>query len=270
MPAIPADVLAELADLPGVEQAAESARRAVDSLLWDRHIRKVATELARQSVLRGAWASAAMDGAEVPFDALASGAVESSPMGERTLRAVALTSELRQLVDIYARSPLQAWARMNAILVSGLVPDHEVGRPRAGSDAEDPLRLGGLPLATECSERLTALATLIVTQTSAPAVIAAGVVHAELAVLRPFRHASGPVARASIRLSLASRGLDPDLLTVPESGLLALGRSKYVHALRSYAAGTPVGVGDWLTWFCEAVRVGAEQSAAMGAAIDVA
>lgn len=242
----------------------------MDGLLWDRHIRKVGTELARQSVLRGAWANAAMDGAEVPFDALAAGTVEASPMGERALRAVALTSELPRLVDVYGKSPLQAWARMNSILVGGLAPEHEVGRPRADSDAEDPLRLGGLPLAMECSDRLTALATVIVSDTSAPAVVAAGIVHGELAVLRPFRHASGLLARATIRLSLASRGLDPDLLTVPESGLLTLGRSKYVHALRSYAAGTPAGVGDWLTWFCAAVKVGAEQSAAMGAAIDAA
>lgn len=268
MPSGPDDALAELADLPGVALAAQEARAAIDSLLWDRHIRKVAGELARQSVLRGAWANAAMDGAEVPYDAVLSGTVESSPMGQRAERTIALTAELRHLVDIYARSPLQAWARMNAVLVGGLVPESEVGRPRADSDAEDPLRLGGLPSAMACSDRLTGLAAVIVSQTGAPAVVEAGVVHGELAVLRPFRHASGPLARAGVRLSLASRGLDPDLLTVPEAGLLTMGRSRYVHALRAYASGTPEGLAQWLTWFCAAVKVGAEQSAAMGAALD--
>lgn len=270
MPSLPPDVLAEVAELPGVAPAAAAARSAVDALLWDRHVRKVAAELARESVLRGAWASAAMDGAEVPFDAVRSGTIESSPMGERTARTVSLTAELGRLVDVYARSPLQAWARMNTVLVGGLAPEQEVGRPRADSDAEDPLRLGGLPLAMDCGERLTALAALVVSQTAAPAIVSAGIVHAELAVLRPFRHASGPVARATIRVALASRGLDPDLLTVPESGLLTLGRAKYVHALRSYAAGTPAGVVEWLTWFSAAVKVGAEQAAAMAAAIESA
>lgn len=270
MPSKPPDVLADLADLPGVAASAEAARSAVDALLWDRHVRRVAVDVARQSVLRGGWASAAMDGAEVPFDSVVGGTVETSPMGERTGRAVALTAELPRLVDIYARAPLQAWARMNTVLAGGLAPDAEVGRPRVDSQAEDPLRLGGLPSAMEASGRLTALAAFAVAPTAAPAIVSAGVVHAELAVLRPFRHASGPLARASIRLALASRGLDPDLLTVPEWGLLTLGRTKYVHALRSYASGTPAGVADWLTWFGAAVKVGAEQAAALAAAIEPA
>ncbi len=257
---MPSDVLTQLAGLPGVAGAAQEARGAVDALLWDRHTRKVATALARQSALRGAWASAAIDGAEVPFDAVAAGAIEVSPMGERTARTVALTTELPRLVDIFGRSPLQAWARMNTILVAGLVPELEVGRPRPDSDVEDPLRLGGLPLAMQASERLTALAQLIAAPTDAPAVVGAGVVHGELALLRPFRHASGPVARATIRLSMAQRGLDPDLLTIPEAGLFALGRNKYVAALRNYASGTPEGMSAWLIWFAGAVRLGAQQA----------
>ena len=254
------DVLAQLADLPGVRAAADEARGAIDALLWDRATRSVAGELARQSELRGGWASAAMDGAEIPFDAVATGTIETSPMGERTARTVALTRELPRLVDIYGRSPSQAWARMNTTLVAGLAPAQEVGRPRADSDVEDPLRLGAVPLAMHAGDRLAALAQVIVTPTEAPAIVVAGVVHGELAVLRPFRHASGPVARATIRLSLASRGLDPDLLSIPESGLLTLGRAKYVRALRDYAAGTPQGMAAWLCWFAAAIGTGAEQS----------
>jgi hypothetical protein len=154
---------------------------------------------------------------------------------------------------------------MNTTLVGGSEPAAEVGRPRADSEAEDPLRLGGVPSAVECTDRMVALADLVVAPTAAPAIVVAGVVHAELAVLRPFRHASGPVARGTIRLAMAARGLDPDLLTMPESGLLALGRAKYVRALKDYAAGTPDGLARWLTWFSEAVKVGAEQAAAVGA-----
>ncbi len=266
MPSEPAtDVLAQLADLPGVANAADGARSAVDALLWDRSIRPVATELARQSILRGAWASAAMDGADVPYEALVSGAIEASPMGDRTARTLALTAEVPQLVEVYRRSPLQAWARMNTVMAAGAAPEHEVGRPRPDSDVEDPLRLGAIPLAMDASQRLTALAQLVTTQTTAPALVAAGVVHGELAVLRPFRHASGPVARATIRLSLAARGLDPDLLTVPEAGLLAAGRPKYVRALRDYASGSAEGMAAWLVWFATAIEAGAEQSRRLAA-----
>lgn len=265
---MPSDVLAELADLPGVAAAVDEARGAVDALLWDRHTRSVGADLARHSVLRGAWANAAMDGAEIPFDSVAAGQIEASPMGERTTRVLALTSALPGLVEVYARSPLQAWARMNTMLVGGLVPQDEVGRPRASSDAEDPLRLGGVPLAMAASQRLTGLAELIVAPTTAPAIVAAGVVHGELAVLRPFRHASGPVARATIRLSLAARSLDPDLLTIPEAGLLTLGRPKYVRALRDYATGTPDGLAAWLTWFAAAVATGAQQASRIAATLD--
>jgi hypothetical protein len=259
------DVLAQLAVLPGVADAAEEARAAVDALLWDRHTRTVGAELARRSALRGAWANAAMDGAEVPYESIAAGQVEVSPMGDRISRVLALTTQAPSLVDIYARSPLQAWARMNTVLVAGTAPEQEVGRPRADSEAEDPLRLGGVPLAMHASQRLTALADVIVTDTAAPAIVVAGVVHGELAVLRPFRHASGPVARATVRLSLAARGVDPDLLTVPEAGLLAKGRAKYVRALRDYAAGSPEGMAAWLIWFAGAVHAGAAQSQRLAA-----
>ena len=259
------DVLAQVVALPGVEEACDRARSALDGLLWDRGVRKVAADLARASALRGAWANAAMDGAEVPFAAVESGTFEASPMGERAARTVALTAELPRLVEIYDRTPLQALARMNTVLVGGLAPDSEVGRPRADSDAEDPLRIGRMPLALEVSARLSDLAELIVAPSTAPALVKAGIVHGELAVLRPFRHASGPVARASIRLSLAAPGLDPDLLTVPESGLLSAGRNSYVKALRGYSAGTADGVADWLTWFCSAVAAGAQQSRRMAA-----
>jgi hypothetical protein len=154
---------------------------------------------------------------------------------------------------------------MNAVLVAGTAPEHEVGRPRADSEAEDPLRLGGVPLAMHASQRLSGLADVIVAPSAAPTIVAAGVVHGELAVLRPFRHASGPVARATVRLALAARGLDPDLLTVPEAGLLARGRSKYVRALREYASGSPEGLADWLTWFAGAVSAGAVQAQQLAA-----
>ena len=42
--------------------------------------------------------------------------------------------------------------------------------------------------------------------------LVAAIAHGELMTLQPFRWGSGLIARASVRLVLASRGVDPDLL----------------------------------------------------------
>ena len=254
------DVLAQIAELPRIAPAVHRSRDAVDQLLWDRQARSVASELARQSQLRGAWASAAMEGAEIPLDSVLVGRIEDSPMGEKVRRSVVVTEGVPPLVDVFEKAPLQAWARLSALASAGLVPEDQVGRPRQGMEADDPLRLGALPSPQECADRLTALGTVCVSPSTAPAIVTAAVVHAELAVLRPFVHGSGLVARASIRLVLASRGVDPDLLTIPEAGLLGAGRPKYVRALNSYAEGSSDGMVAWVTWFCDAVRLGAVQA----------
>ncbi len=257
--AMPFDVVLQVSALPGVAAAAEQARADLDALLWDRALRPRMAELAAASVLRGAWANAAMDGARVPWESVQAGEIEDSPMGETVRRSLALAAELRALVPIYERAPLQAWARMNTIVAAGLVTPDAVGRPRSNEMATDPLRLGPVPPAGETAERLTALATVVTAPTAGPALVQAAIVHGELAVLRPFATGSGLVARASTRLSLAARGLDPDLVTVPEEGLLTLGRAKYVHALRGFATGTPDGVAAWVIWFCDSARIGTRQ-----------
>ena len=104
------------------------------------------------------------------------------------------------------------------------------------------------------------MASTLTRPTVAPALVVAAVAHAEVAVARPFGWGSGLVARATTRLLLASRGVDPDGVTVPEAGLFAAGRSAYAEALRSYATGTPDGVARWLVLHAETVRVGADES----------
>ena len=62
--------------------------------------------------------------------------------------------------------------------------------------------------------------------------------------MRPFAWGSGLLARASVRLVLASRGVDPSLFSIPEHGMLEMGRPAYVKALRAYATGTREGVSE--------------------------
>jgi hypothetical protein len=112
--------------------------------------------------------------------------------------------------------------------------------------------------AQAAARRLATLAATLTAPTQAPALLVAGIAHAELAVVRPFAWGSGLLARASVRLVLASRGVDPSLFSIPEHGMLELGRPAYVAALRAYASGTADGVRDFLVWHATAVALGAQ------------
>ncbi|MAT61547.1 MAG: oxidoreductase [Micrococcales bacterium] len=251
------DPLAALTSLPGVAEAAEEARAAVDQLLWDRVARRKSNALAVESTVVGAWCNAAFEGAEVLLDSLRTGAVEDSPMGLTAMRTLAMYAEIPGSSDLVTSAPLQAIARLHAVVAVGSTPEEQLGRPRNGEELSDPLRLGEPLSATELPIRLQGLSRLLTTETAAPAIVLAGVLHAELASIRPFAVGSGAVARASTRLILRAKGVDPDGWSFPEAGLRTLGRNKYVAAIRSYASGEPEGVAEWLTTHSRTVTVGA-------------
>jgi len=255
------DPLLGLLGLPGVPEALDAARGAVDALLWDRAVKARQAEVAAESALRGAWANAWFDGAETGLAGLRSGAaVDDSPIGRLLAGALALQAELPGLVPVIGSAPAQALARMHALVAHGFVPDAERGRPRSDARADDPLRLGRAPDAQEVAQRLAALGQVLSTS-RAPGVLVATVVHAELAALRPFGWGSGLVARAALRLVLAQRGVDPAMLGAPEVGLRAAGRPAYVRAVRGYAEGTPEGVAAMIRLVAGAIGAGAAQPA---------
>lgn len=69
---------------------------------------------------------------------------------------------------------------------------------------------------------------------------------------------SGLLARASVRLVLAGRGVDPSLFSIPEHGMLKPWEGPaHVAALRDYASGTPAGVTSFIVWQATAVALGA-------------
>lgn len=258
-----ADPLAALADLPGVRASCDSARSAIDAVLWDRGVRSRAAEVVAESVRRGAHASAALDGVDVPVERLRA-VRDDSPMARVLDAALRVTQEVPGQLEAWSRSPLQVLARLHAVGAREFVSDGEVGRPRDGDAVDDPLHLGVLPPAAEVTARLATLAQVVTAPTAAPALLVAAIVHGELLLLRPFTWGSGLVARVSVRLVLAQRGVDPDLLGVPEAGVLAGGRGPYVKALRAFASGTPEGVADWIMWHCGAVRSGARAAVVTG------
>lgn len=251
-----ADPLAQLAQLPGVEQACVLARDEIDALLWDRTLRARAQEIVGESALQGARASAALEGAEVSLDAMRSGvADEDSPMGRAVAAAVAVTAAVPRQVDTWQRAPMQVVAHLHVLAARGFDRDDTRGRPRATDEVVDPLHLGPPPPVADISPRLDALATILTRTTTAPAVLVAAIAHGELLALRPFTWGSGLIARASVRLVLAARGVDPDLWGCPELGMLAGGRPAYVKALHGYASGEPEGVADWICWNARAIMV---------------
>jgi hypothetical protein len=227
-----------------------ATRDEIDSVLWDRGIRTKAAEVAAASVMRGARDSAAIDGAD-------SAVVDDSPMGRILGNAQILTARVPALVDTWSIAPLQVLAELHAIASQGFTPDTERGRPRSGDDVRDPLNMGVLPPADVIGPRLAGLATVITSSTS-PALLIAAIVHGELSALRPFEVGSGLVARASVRLVMASKGIDPSMFTIPEHGMFELGRPAYVAAIREYSAGTPEGINAYLTWFATALAMGAK------------
>jgi hypothetical protein len=215
-----------------------AARDGIDALLRDRGLRRTAPELTGASLLSGAHASAVLDGSESTLDEIRDGAADATAAA-----AVRVSTELLGLVPVLARSPLQALARIHTVAAKGLVGDHGLGRPRDHVGAE----------------RLAGVARLLLEPTTAPALVTAAVVHAELRTVAPFLSHNGIVARAAERLVLVARGVDPTSLTVPEAGHLAL-RREYESNLVGYAEGGPAGVHAWLLYAAEAYTAGAQAS----------
>lgn len=229
------DPLATLTALDGVGSAMAAARDGIDALLRDRGLRRTTPDLTAESLLRGAWASAALEGSTATLEELRAGCPD--PVATAAVR---LATDLLGVSPTLTRAPLQALARLHTLAARGSVPDAELGRP-AG------------PVA---AARLQALARLLADGSTAPALVTAAVVHAELRTAASFTTHSGLVARAAERLVLVVRGVDPTSLTVPEAGHLASGE-RYEEALAAYAGGSPAGVRAWLLHAAWAYTVGA-------------
>ena len=226
--------------LEGVGSAYAATRDGIDTLLRDRGLRKTSPELTTESLLRGAHATAVLEGSASSLDDVRGGNGDDIAQG-----ALRVSVELLGLVPVFARSPAQALARLHALAAAVAVPDDERGRPR---DAEAAARLRG---------------SLGVLDSDRPALMTAALLHAELRCGAPFAGANGIVARAAERMVLVSRGVDVKALLVPEAGHLAL-RPAYESNLRAYAEGGRAGLRAWLLYCAEAYAAGAEASPLRG------
>jgi hypothetical protein len=226
-----------LSSLEGVPSGFAAARDGVDAMLRDRGLRRTTPEQTAESLLRGAQASAVLEGSGSSLDEVRGGA------GDEVAQAgLRVSAELLSLVPVLSRSPLQAFARLHALAGGGVVDGDRLGRP----------------VSAEAADRLSTLAQTLLSTTE-PAMLVAAVAHAEIATVAPFASHNGIVARAVERLLLVSRGVDPASLVVPEAGHLAL-RREYESNLRGYRDGGRAGVHAWLLYAAEAYPRGAESS----------
>lgn len=258
---MPTDKLTALLELPGVAEAADNARARVDALLWDRSLQTKGQALAADVSRQCARASAAIDGIDVAMTAWQTGdAFDDSPIGHAAAGIWRLETSLREILPVWNTAPLQALARMHSLVAADVLAPEELGRPRDGDELDDPLRIKAVTPVAIMKKRLAALAEVITVPTEAPAILQAAVVHGELVALRPFIWGSGPIARASMRLVLANRGLDPDFLVMTDAAMYSIGRPGYVDAVRAYMSATGDGVAKWLRYCAEATAVGARLS----------
>ena len=239
LPAVPhpttesaSDPLAWLSDLEGVPSAYAATRDGIDVLLRDRGLRRTTPEQTGESLLRGAHASAVLEGSTSSLEDIRAGAGD-----EVAQAAVRVSTELLSLVPVMGRSPVQAFARLHS-LTGGATP--------------------GQPVGPEASARLQDLSRALLA-TSAPALVVAALVHAELVAAAAFASHNGLVARAAERLVMVSRGVDPASLVVPEGGHLVLA-AEYESNLRGYRDGGRAGLHAWMLYGAEAQTKGAEAS----------
>lgn len=232
------DPLAWLLSLEGVPSGLQAARDGIDAVLRDRGLRRTSPETTAESLLRGAHASAVLEGSASSLTDVRDG--ESDPIAADAVR---VSTELLALAPLMTRSPLQAFARLHTLAAGSSLDSAELGRPRS----------------PEAAARLQGIAGLIAGGTSVPALALAAVVHADLVTAAPFPSHNGIVARAAERLVLAAKGVDEKSLTVPEAAHLAL-RAEYESNLRAYRDGGRNGVHAWLLYAAEAYAAAAEAS----------
>ena len=263
--------LASVVDLPGVRERADAAREACTRLRFHEALRRRIPEASAESRVRGAHASAGLDGANLPLAAVRehmSGArpwpddAEPEPArrqgrgrGDRRERA-----GRGPRADGAAAGP-RTTARRRGV---GGGRGRPAGPAETGTESCDEfVDLGPSARPSVVSVRLAGLAEMIAAVSAAPnrvpAVVVSSLVHAEIVSIRPFVHGNGLVARAMERALVQALGLDPTGVAVPEAGHVAGGGPAYLGALTAYASGSPAGVGLWLGQAADAMVAAAAE-----------
>ncbi|MGB3763640.1 MAG: hypothetical protein WA966_10475 [Ornithinimicrobium sp.] len=264
--------LTDLMALPGVADAVAAARASCEELRWHPALRRRIPEAAAESRVRGATASAALEGAEVAGTRLSLPLVrdvmrgaqkapaQPDPVWRTLMAAVQVTAAGEEVNTRALAAPVQVLSRLHVAAGTPLLPAVQVGRPRLDSEAcGEWTELGSPPSQVEMRQRLTGIADLLtaVRGGEAPVLLLAALVHAELVATRPFVAGNALVARSLERIVLQLGGLDPTGVAVIEAGHAAANGTAYRGAMTAYVQGGSGGVGLWLVHCAEAVVEGA-------------
>jgi hypothetical protein len=165
-------------------------------------------------------------------------------------RAVALATE----VDELTREHL---LEIHRLLFEGTRDEHLGGVVRReqnwiGGAASSPRNADFVPPPHELVDELLDDLCAFSNREDLPAVIQAGIAHAQFETIHPFHDGNGRVGRALILIILRRRGLAPRYLP-PVSLALAGEADKYVAGLTSWRNGDEE---DWYTVFIDAVYRG--------------
>lgn len=256
--------LQALAVLPAVAGGAEAAREACTQLRWHPALRRRIPEAAVESLVRGAHASASLEGVRVDLAAVrrafpAGGdQLPAGAAGDVARGAVLVAARVEQLRPALASGAVSQLLTQLQIAAAGPgLPEAELGRLReAGEECRELVEVGPALPAGQIAARLEVLGQVLRAPGDVPALIVAAIAHAEVATVRPFVRGNALVARALERLVIQTRGLDPTGVAVPEAGHLAAGPAAYQGALAAYAEGRSVEL--WLVHCAQAITKGAE------------
>lgn len=266
-----ADQVRSLLGLPGVADAVDGAREACTQLRWHQALRRRIPEAAAESRVRGAAATALLEGSEPAGSegttrlvrelvrGAASWPTEPDPV-ERVLKAaVQVTTATESATSASLASPAQLLVRLHVAAAADLLSPAQVGRPRGpGEGSPEFGDLGAAVPAEQVPARLDLVYDLLATlRTGGSALVVAALVHAELVTVRPFVTANGLVARALERIVHRVGGLDPTGVAVPELGHSQKVGADYRGALAAYGQGGTEGVRLWLLHCAEAAETGA-------------
>ena len=212
----PKDPLAPLWQLDGVAHAADVAAKAIQSVHRHKANLRKHNVTGSESVLRGARASAWLEGGEpsLPDD----GNI-TDPVLAAALRVADTISpeSIGETTRVWQRAPQQVLAKfaLNAS-PAGETEDGSEARMKAGRPVGDDKLSSAMK-----EQRLHVLGDFITGRSQIHAGVLSAIVHGELLTLRPFEYHNGIIARAASRLTTGSAwlGRARGLLDSPPPGV---------------------------------------------------
>ena len=127
MPPVTTDPLSPLEELPGVFEAADSARAAIDGLLREPALRRGRGEIRAASRRRAAWASARLDGAMISLEEFEPPFADDQT-GRLCAGSLRISGEVGALGHLASRA-LRALARVHTLAAADFVAPDALGAP---------------------------------------------------------------------------------------------------------------------------------------------